>query len=245
MAADVVLLTLAPRRPGGASPGLRAGRDRARAGLVAEVAEGAGRGLPSTAVRRRASARWGLNRAGAREGMRRRENRAPSARAAATDAVRPPILNRPREDGGPASGPSGFHRARRSRKKAVGREGRDTRPGLGRRRLTLHESSEAGAVTCPGRARGLPKRRIGNGVPTITECRGMNARGHAYGPGLIAPEPVERGGPTNTAPRARVLREQARDVPRYVSRKAPLKGFPGDDPGVAARPQRADNRGAR
>ncbi|MCY1643360.1 hypothetical protein [Methylorubrum sp. SL192] len=45
MAADVVLLTLAPLGPGGAAPGLRAGRRWARAGLVAEVAVDAGEGI--------------------------------------------------------------------------------------------------------------------------------------------------------------------------------------------------------
>lgn len=130
--------------------------------------------MPSTAFGRRASARWGLNRAGATEGARRRENRAPSARAAATDAVRPPILIRPREDGGPASGPYRFH-GRGRPQRSGNRECRDTRPDAGRRRLTLPIRARW-APTCPGRARGPPKRQPGNGVDIITECRGRIAR---------------------------------------------------------------------
>lgn len=87
MAADVALLA---RSPGGASL-VEASRD----GLVAEgVGKGGGKS-PSTAGRR--PGRLGLKLAGRDEGPARRDMRARGARAAASVAVRPSILSRPRE----------------------------------------------------------------------------------------------------------------------------------------------------
>src|ERR1700712_1608299 len=89
MAADVALLR--PSCPGGASPGPRAILGNVRAGLVTEAVGAVGKGLPSTAVRRRSSARLGLNLARRKGEPARRRTRALAARATATDAVRPPI----------------------------------------------------------------------------------------------------------------------------------------------------------
>lgn len=88
MAADVALLS---PNPGGAAPG-REAVGRARTGLVAEAAGSERKGLAPTAERH-ARACPGLNLAGGRDEPARRETRAPAARAAATVAVRPPILS--------------------------------------------------------------------------------------------------------------------------------------------------------
>ena len=81
------------RCPGGAAPGLAALGKRARAGLVTEAAGSDRKGEPPTAVRHAATACPGLNMAGGRGEPARRESRALAARAAATVAVRPPILS--------------------------------------------------------------------------------------------------------------------------------------------------------
>ena len=81
------------RCPGGADPGLAALGKRARAGLVAEAAGSDRKGEPPTAARHAPTACPGLNMAGGRGEPARRESRALAARAAATVAVRPPILS--------------------------------------------------------------------------------------------------------------------------------------------------------
>jgi len=185
MAADVALLGPCP---GGASPGLKAVRERARAGLETEAAGAELKGLPSTAARRALPLRLGLNLIGGTDGSARRASRTLTARATAIDAVPPsiciPDLAKTISTVPSCRGGREFHETH-APGRGPSRVQIPGRPGPQRRRSVAAEGAPS---PVRGRRRTNDPVRTGQGLPSLQIVAGL-WQGRAETP----PERARRG----------------------------------------------------